>query len=172
MIRYSDVLLMLAEAINESEGATNEAVGYLNQVRKRAKEMSGLSYAISNRVIESSRVYKETISGENLLNPFPYTAINGVNDNLDFSISSKENLRAALVMERRAELAFEYHRFPDMQRWEAFEPNHPGAASNVFTSKNNLEDVKNYDKNSHSRLPIPEYQIQLSKGTLTQNPGY
>lgn len=34
--RYADVLLMLAEAINESSGPTGEALGYLNQVRARA----------------------------------------------------------------------------------------------------------------------------------------
>lgn len=33
--RYSEVLLYLAEALNE-QGKTNEALGYLNQVRKRA----------------------------------------------------------------------------------------------------------------------------------------
>ena len=36
VLRYSDVLLMLAEAINEQSGPTGEAVGYLNQVRMRA----------------------------------------------------------------------------------------------------------------------------------------
>lgn len=35
VIRYADVLLMLAEALNEN-GKTNEALGYLNQVRERA----------------------------------------------------------------------------------------------------------------------------------------
>lgn len=35
VIRYADVLLMLAEALNEN-GKTDEAVGYLNQVHKRA----------------------------------------------------------------------------------------------------------------------------------------
>ncbi|MEJ7767467.1 MAG: RagB/SusD family nutrient uptake outer membrane protein, partial [Chitinophagaceae bacterium] len=34
--RYSDVLLMLAEAINEASGPTANAFGYLNQVRARA----------------------------------------------------------------------------------------------------------------------------------------
>lgn len=37
LYRYADVLLMAAEAIGESEGATQEAVGYLNQVRARAR---------------------------------------------------------------------------------------------------------------------------------------
>lgn len=36
ILRYSDVLLMLAEAENELNGPTPEAYGYLNQVRQRA----------------------------------------------------------------------------------------------------------------------------------------
>ena len=36
VLRYSDVLLMLAEAINETTGPTAEALNYLNQVRQRA----------------------------------------------------------------------------------------------------------------------------------------
>ena len=36
LIRYADVLLSLAEAINENAGPTAEAVGLVNQVRRRA----------------------------------------------------------------------------------------------------------------------------------------
>lgn len=36
LMRYADVLLRLAECINEIEGPTETAVGYINQVRKRA----------------------------------------------------------------------------------------------------------------------------------------
>src|SRR5690606_4194860 len=36
IIRYADVLLMLAEAINESSGPTPEAYEYLNSIRARA----------------------------------------------------------------------------------------------------------------------------------------
>ncbi|GAB4000228.1 RagB/SusD family nutrient uptake outer membrane protein [Spirosoma daeguense] len=36
VLRYADVLLMMAEAINEQSGPTAEALGYVNQVRKRA----------------------------------------------------------------------------------------------------------------------------------------
>jgi hypothetical protein len=35
ILRYADVLLMLAEAINEQAGPTGEAADYVNQVRKR-----------------------------------------------------------------------------------------------------------------------------------------
>lgn len=37
IIRYSDVLLMCAEAINATEGPTTEAIGYVNDVRNRAQ---------------------------------------------------------------------------------------------------------------------------------------
>src|SRR5690606_40267620 len=45
VLRYADVLLMLAEAINESSGPSSEAYGYLNDVRERAglSPLSGLS---------------------------------------------------------------------------------------------------------------------------------
>ena len=36
VLRYADVLLMLAEAINEQSGPTGEAIGYLTQIRGRA----------------------------------------------------------------------------------------------------------------------------------------
>ncbi len=45
IIRYADVLLMYAEALNESQGATAEAFNALNRVRSRAgiPEVAGLS---------------------------------------------------------------------------------------------------------------------------------
>nr|WP_315196075.1 RagB/SusD family nutrient uptake outer membrane protein [uncultured Flavobacterium sp.] len=36
IIRYADILLSLAEAINEKDGATTEAIEYVNQIRRRA----------------------------------------------------------------------------------------------------------------------------------------
>ena len=49
-MRYAEVLLSLAEAINESEGPISEAYGYLNQIRERA----GLE-PVSNLTKESFR---------------------------------------------------------------------------------------------------------------------
>lgn len=37
LYRYADVLLIAAEAIAETEGATSEAIGYVNQIRNRAR---------------------------------------------------------------------------------------------------------------------------------------
>ena len=59
VLRYSDVLLMLAEAINEATGPTSEAEGYLNQVRNRAglANISGLGKeAFRAKVLHERRV--------------------------------------------------------------------------------------------------------------------
>jgi len=59
VLRYSDVLLMLAEAINEQTGPTSEAYGYLNQVRQRAglPAVSGLDkQSFHDKVLHERRV--------------------------------------------------------------------------------------------------------------------
>ena len=58
VLRYADVLLMLAEAINEEEkGPTGEAYGYLNTVRDRADldELSGLDEASFREAVLKER---------------------------------------------------------------------------------------------------------------------
>lgn len=55
VIRYADVLLMLAEALNEN-GKTTEALSYLNQVRERA----GLAgYANLTQAEAREKIYLE-----------------------------------------------------------------------------------------------------------------
>ncbi|MEX0881894.1 MAG: RagB/SusD family nutrient uptake outer membrane protein [Cyclobacteriaceae bacterium] len=59
VIRYSDVLLMLAEALNEVNGPTGEAYDYLNQVRERADldPLEGLSQdAFREAVLHERRI--------------------------------------------------------------------------------------------------------------------
>ncbi|PWT96440.1 MAG: hypothetical protein C5B52_15805 [Bacteroidetes bacterium] len=41
ILRYADVLLLWAEAVLQSGGSTAEAIGYINQVRTRARNMTG-----------------------------------------------------------------------------------------------------------------------------------
>jgi starch-binding outer membrane protein, SusD/RagB family len=40
--RYAEVLLIAAEALNEISGPTAEAVGYINQIRERARNWAGI----------------------------------------------------------------------------------------------------------------------------------
>jgi len=122
ILRYADVLLMYAEAANET-GNPAEALAKLEMVRARAR------------------------AGNNAILP-PVTT------------TDQALLRDAIRHERRVELAMEHDRFFDLVRW--------GIAGDRLqavgkTSFNESRDVL---------LPIPQTQIDLSKGVLTQNPGY
>jgi starch-binding outer membrane protein, SusD/RagB family len=91
-LRYGDVILMLAEALNE-QGNTTEAETYLNMIRKRARE----SY----------------------LNDSNLPGYGTIPDGLlpDVSGSSQSSLRDAIRHERRVELGFEFHRYFDIIRY-------------------------------------------------------
>jgi hypothetical protein len=60
ILRYADVLLGMAEALNESGGPTTEAIGYVNQVRTRAGGLPGLSAAST----ASQAAFRDAISSE------------------------------------------------------------------------------------------------------------
>lgn len=196
LIRYADVLLMYAEALNES-GDPNGAVAYINLIRARARNsapvVNGSSVFRSAQIIRTNRsnvyvgdftgLYEETtIAGakhavdptKDILADYPtqYGTYNF--ETIDLSTISKESVRQMIVRERRVELAFEYVRFLDMRRWEALDLVHPGAAALVFESKNagnslvGGNDKQPYNKGIHILFPIPQNQL----GTLEQNPGY
>lgn len=200
LIRYADVLLMYAEALNEL-GRTSEAIPFINKTRQRAANsvpvVNGVKVFRSAKIIRTSRsnaavgeytgLYSETtITGakhevdptKDILADYPtlYGIYNG--ETVDLSTVSKESVRRMIVRERRIELAFEYLRFLDMRRWEALDATHPGAAYAVFQSKNNGNslfggnDKQPYNPSVHSLYPIPQQQIDFSQGTFSQNTGY
>ena len=82
----------------------------------------------------------------------------GLNDDADDIVSVDE-----LLLERRVELAFENHRFFDLVRL--------GVAESVLSKHSSVMGYTSYT-NTALLLPIPSREINLSKGVLTQNPGY
>ncbi|MBK9732639.1 MAG: RagB/SusD family nutrient uptake outer membrane protein [Chitinophagaceae bacterium] len=91
-IRYADVLLWDAEALNES-GRTAEALIPLNEVRKRARE----SYLYDNLLPGFGNIPAGLLP--------------------DVAAGSKESVRAAIQHERRVELGCEFHRYFDVIRY-------------------------------------------------------
>ncbi|WP_257670715.1 RagB/SusD family nutrient uptake outer membrane protein [Parapedobacter tibetensis] len=78
----------------------------------------------------------------------------------DVTTTDQAELRLAIQQERRIELAMEHERFFDIVRWGISQQAMDAAGKVNFTaSRDNL-------------LPIPQVQIDLSNGVLTQNPGY
>jgi hypothetical protein len=119
ILRYADVLLMAAEALNENDNPL-QALTYLNDVRKRARE------------------------GNNLILP-------------DRTTTDKDKLRDLILEERRHELALEGHRFWDLVR--------TGKAEEILGGLG-------YQSGKHELLPVPQNEIDISQGSLLQNPNW
>ncbi|WP_020531149.1 RagB/SusD family nutrient uptake outer membrane protein [Flexithrix dorotheae] len=79
---------------------------------------------------------------------------------------TQESFRQALRKERATELGFEGHRKYDLLRWGIF----------VETIRNStspfLEIPSDNIQNFHVLMPIPNREVEISQGTITQNPGY
>jgi hypothetical protein len=91
-LRYADILLFKAEALNEL-GRSAEALIPLNQVRKRARE---------------SYLYDSKLAG-----------FGTIPNNLlpDVVTTNQQDVRTAIYHERRVELGLEFHRFFDLMRY-------------------------------------------------------
>ncbi len=122
ILRYADILLLAAEALNEDNKPT-EALKYLNQVRKRARGTN------------------------NFILP-------------DVTVTDQAQLRERIYKERRVELAMEQHRWFDLARW--------GRTAQVMQAVGKV----NFMAGKHELLPIPQSEIDLTEGNLTQNPNY
>lgn len=119
VLRYADVLLMNAEANNES-GNSAAALAPLEMVRARAR------------------------AGNSAILPKVTT-------------TDQATLRNAIYFERRVELAMEFDRYFDVIR--------QGRGTAVFGPRG-------WKAGKNEVWPIPQNEIDLSAGVLTQNPGY
>ncbi len=143
-IRYADVLLFKAEALIQLN-RWNEALPIINEIRARAA-------ASTDRPLAAG--------ASNIYNVGPYA-----------SFPDKEYAWKALKFERRLEFAMESPRFFDLVRW--------GEAAEVLNSYLETEKVRK-DFLSNARFtagrdeyyPIPQREIDFTKGVYVQNSGY
>lgn len=154
MLRYADVVLMAAEAYNET-GNTPKAWELLNSVRKR-----------SGATEITTRNYKSLLKTNELMKK------------LDFIDDSDDTgkFRTALYWERGFELAFEGQRKFDLIRWGILKEALTlfGENTAVNTSTNIAYPAyRNFKKGKHELFPIPEDELQInSKLEGVNNPGY
>lgn len=151
-LRYSDVVLMAAEAYNET-GETPTAWTLLNSVRTRANA-TAITDANYAELMKAPKVYD----------------LNYIDDS-----DAAGKFRTALYWERGFELAFEGQRKYDLIRWGIlgdalrFFQNQlePSYASSNYIAGTNFVDGK------HELFPIPLSEIQAN-GALNgeNNPGY
>ncbi len=149
IIRFADVLLMAAEAEIEA-GSLEKAMEYVNLVRNRAA---------------NEDTWVKNADGTNAANYVisPY-------EMSDFG--SKEDAWRIVKMERKLELSGEGHRFFDLVRW--------GDADRVLNEYLDYESQilvtkfggASFTAGKNEYYPIPQAQIDLQTGVLTQNPGF
>jgi hypothetical protein len=150
VIRFADVLLWKAEALIEL-GRHNESLPIINQIRIRAKNSTEMLKNLDGSYIANYKVE-------------PY--VSGINISW-----TKENARKALRWERRLEFALEGSRFFDLVRWGIAESELNTYFEKEKTRVPYLSDAK-FKKGRDEYLPIPEQQIQYSKGIYVQNAGW
>ncbi|GAA0739508.1 RagB/SusD family nutrient uptake outer membrane protein [Gaetbulibacter jejuensis] len=91
------------------------------------------------------------------------TSFQQVRDRAGLTTPVTSITRDDLIMERRVELAFENHRFFDLVRF--------GIADAVLSAHASEMGYPDYTSRA-LLLPIPNREINLSGGLMTQNPGY
>jgi len=146
MIRYADVLLLLAECQVET-GDLNGALANVNAVRARAANPAG--FVTEDDGVTPAANYQIVVYPD-----FP----------------DAEFARKALYMERKLELGMEGHRWFDLNRWGitvnelnralAYEKSMPWGNSMYGSAIVGPEDVT---------YPIPQREIDLSNDRLIQN---
>ncbi len=134
LLRYADVLLILAEALNE-QGNAGEALTYINMVRERARG--------SNNFILR-----------------------------DLTEMNPSELRPMIWRERRSELGMEHHRWFDLKRTDQLRIIMEELKTLVRPNGQPKFPNLQFDESKHYRFPIPQQEIDLSGGLMTQNPGY
>ena len=147
IIRYDDVLLMLAEAYVEL-GQQADALPIINQIRRRAAASTG-------------RLKKLDGTFPSNYNAKEYTAAGWTQD----------YARRALQWERRLEFATEGARFFDLVRWGIAEQT-LNAYINVEKTRRSFLTTAKFTAGRDEYLPIPQSEITFTNGLYKQNPGY
>ncbi len=152
LLRYADVLLLLAEAEVEL-GNLDRAREIVNQIRTRAGNCA------------------QGPDGGDIEVPINDASITWATYQVgtyDAAWTDAATARAAVRMERRLELAMEGHRFFDLRRW--------GIAEQVLNDYIAVEQTKRQYLTAaapytarHQRYPIPSVQVELSTVDGTQN---
>lgn len=148
-LKISDIMLLKAEALIELNQNLDEARNLINQIRQRAQNTPYVKKFGDNTVPAAN--YQ--------IGLYPTAGW------------TQDYARKAVRFERRLELCLEGQRFFDLVRW--------GVAKTELTNYYNAEKTKrtylssaSYNGPKIDYFPVPQTEIDLSKGVLKQDPNY
>ena len=152
LLRYADVILMYAEALNEV-GRTPEAIVALNKIRARVN-ITPLSSDFSNYAL----IYKAP-------------KVNNLAFIDDFNDQGK--FRTVLYWERCFELCYEGTRKYDLLRWGILYEAIQGMKTTYINKSLSYPAPFNFVKGKHELFPIPQKEMDVNyKLNHVNNPGY
>ena len=162
--RYAHILLWRAEIAVEDNDLTM-ARNLVNQVRDRAKAspvVMGLCTSYAN--LASNPTVDWTKPAANYkVEPWPAGGV--------YPFDSQANARKAVREELRLEFATEGFRFFDLRRWGI-----DGQVLNAYIAQDitfrSFLTGATYNQTEDDYWPLPQDQLDLQKGVLTQDPAY
>lgn len=147
VMRYAELILLLAEAENELNGPTELAINCVNAIRERARRSTPTSLAPGSTAVDGT--YPAPVNAE--------------------EASDKDIFRNYIHKEFICEFAFEgglylnflrWHCLREMLEWDRY----------AFEPRTAIE--RGWPGDYAYFWPIPQVQIDASYGILTQNEGY
>lgn len=150
-IRYADVILMYAEALLKTGGDKQKVADLVNEVRHRA--------FVTTSKKDEEATYRDF---EKTLIPIDEEYFQK-----DLAIKATDDLLSAIKNERKWELGLEGYRFIDLLRWGDYV-----RVMNEYYKKQPYGNKGKLVSDQSWPFPIPQTDIDLSNGALTQNDNY
>jgi hypothetical protein len=162
-ITLGHVLLWRAE-IAVSDGDLGMARDLVNQIRNRAKSSDVVMGKVSTTVFDGSPIVVDwTQPAANYdVQPYPATG---------YPFDNATNAMKAIQLEERLEFACQGFRFFDLRRWGIDDE-----VLNAYIQDDSQFRTflvgKHYDPNEDDFWPLPQNQLDLQPGVLSQDPAY
>ena len=153
-MRYADVLLMYAEALNEN-GQTTEAITQIDSVIERVRKEAGLANASEFTNITELKTVAQLTGGDHSGWPLFLTG------------RDQDGIRNVIKHQRSIEFMHEWKRYKDLVRWG----DAPGA---IVIEDEDGNEINPFVAGKHELFPIPQAEIDGNAGLSAsdQNPGY
>jgi hypothetical protein len=180
LIRLADVILWRAECYVEAN-QLDLAQADVNTVRGRMA--NNHSYWV-HQYLDNTKPQGGFYTDDAHLAANYKIGLYGTPANTGFTANGQEYARQAVFMERQLEFGMEGHRFFDLQRYDGLyggpEPKgYMAAIQNAHIKADNRAPHPNtvlkgavFTQNKNELFPLPQNEIDKSKGTLHQNPNY